>query len=349
MFATSTVWIGATFSEVPARLKEMLGLFGSWWSDAFSAVFTGNMEVLATAAKNPFYWNTGIEGQPNVLLGAQVFTIGIGTLMILLGVLMFFSLKERYYQKVVETNQEKIGITETIYKTLQCRPFRPMLAMSLSYGLSTSMLGSLGYYMTVYYVCHGNITVGSAWNFGMGLASMLCGLIGVPFFATIANYSGKRPAMAAVQLSAMAVFIASWWLYNPLMPWLQLLASGSIAFTQGGFWSLHGAIGADVIDYDELQTGKRREGAFTATGTYIMKVGLALGIFFSGVVLTWTGFDAALGADQDPQALTNIRISFAAIPIGGLILAFLALMTYPLSKSKMAEIRSDLEAKRGIV
>ena len=235
MFATSTVWIGATFSDIPTRLKELSSLFGGWWADAFSAVISGNMEALVSAAKNPFYWNTGVEGQPNVLLGAQVFTIGIGATMILLGILIFFNVKERYYKKVVESNQEKIGITETIYKTLKCRPFRSQLAMSLSYGLSTSMLGSLGYYMTVYYVCHGNITTGSAWNFGMGLMSMLCGLIGVPTYALIANMVGKRPAMFAVQISAICVFIASWWLYNPAIPWLQLFASGSIAFTQGGF------------------------------------------------------------------------------------------------------------------
>ena len=80
-----------------------------------------------------------------------------------------------------------------------------------------------------------------------------------------------------------------------------------------------------------------------------MKVGLALGIFMSGVILTWTGFDAALGADQLPQALINIRIAFAAIPIAGLILAFVALLKFPLDQNRMAEIRTQLEAKRGTV
>ncbi len=349
MFATSTVWIGATFSDVPTRLKQLAALLGRWSGDALTALFSGNLEQLVSAAKNPFYWNTGIEGQPNVLLGAQVFTIGIGFTMILLGILIFFNVKERYYKKVLESNQQKIGITETIYKTLACRPFRSQLAMSLSYGLSTSMLGSLGYYMTVYYVCHGNITVGSAWNFGMGLMGMICGLIGVPTYAAIARSLGKVRAMMAVQFSAVGVFVASWWLYNPSIPWLQILASGGIAFTQGGFWSIYGAIGADVIDFDELETGKRREGAFSATGTYIMKVGLALGIFLSGVILTWTGFDASLGADQNPQALVNIRLSFALIPIAGLILAFVALLKFPLTREKMADIRTQLEARRGLV
>jgi glycoside/pentoside/hexuronide:cation symporter, GPH family len=349
LFATSTVWIGATFADAPERVGQLLSLFGDWFGDASAALFAADTTRIAEAAKNPFYWNTGAEGEPNVLVGGQVFVTGIGLLMMVVGVIVFFSVKERYYAKIVETNQGRISLPETIYKTLRCRPFRVQLAMALSYGLATSMLGALGYYLTVYHVCGGNITMGSAWNFGMGLSGMLCGLLGVPTFAFIAKLTGKRRAMMAVQLSAISVFIASWWLYNPALPWLQLLASGGIAFTQGGFWALYGAIGADVIDYDELETGKRREGAFAATGTYIMKVGLAIGIFLSGVILSATGFDAALGGEQDPAALVKMRLAFAAIPLAGLVLAFFMLLRFPLNRATVESIRAQLEARRGTV
>lgn len=349
LFATSTVWVGATFSDAPGKVGELISLLLTWIRDAFGAVFTWDMPRIIEAAKNPFYWDTGVEGPPNILLGGQVFAIGIGFLMMLIGVIVFFNVKERYYAKIVESNQEKISILDTIYKTLKCRPFRAQLAMSLSYGLATSMLGTLGYYMTVYYVCGGNVTTGSAWNFGMGLSGMLFGLLGVPTYAYIAKNVGKRRAMMAVQWSAILVFIASWWLYDPETPWLQFFASGGIAFTQGGFWSVYGAIGADVIDFDELETGKRREGAFAATGTYIMKVGLAIGIFLSGAILSATGFDSELGGNQSLSTITNMRLSFGAIPIAGLLLAFIALLKFPLSRARMAEIRAELEARRGLV
>ncbi|MCC5023591.1 MAG: MFS transporter [Candidatus Synoicihabitans palmerolidicus] len=83
------------------------------------------------------------------------------------------------------------------------------------------------------------------------------------------------------------VFTATWWLYTPEVQWLQLLASGSIAFTQAAFWMMYGSIGADVIDYDELQNGHRREGTFSASGAYMMKVGMVLGTFITGFVLDW--------------------------------------------------------------
>ena len=36
---------------------------------------------------------------------------------------------------------------------------------------------------------------------------------------------------------------------------------------------LYGSMTADVMDYDELESGKRREGAFAACGSWIMKFG----------------------------------------------------------------------------
>jgi len=289
------------------------------------------------------------SGQPNILRGAQVYTAILGGIMILVGIIVFTFVKERYYEKLVIKQTERVKLTEGIWKCLKCRPFRAQIAMALSYGLGTSMVGALGYYLTVYYVCNGDVALGSKWNFAMGLASMVLGLAGIPLWAWIAKHSGKRVAMLCVQAAAILVFVGTWWLYNPAIPWIQIFASGLIAFTQGGFWMLYGSMGPDVIDYDELETGKRREGAFTACGTWIMKVGLALGIGCSGIILDQTGFDSALGGNQLPAAITNIRLLFIAIPIGGLLLAMFALARFGLTPQKMDDIRQQLEARRGTV
>ncbi len=347
-FATAGVWVGATASDIPSRLFQMMKLCFSWFGDAISAIFAGNVSALIEVASNPFYWR-GEDGVSNTLLGAQAFTMVLGLIMMLVGILLFLVMRERYYGRVVASKQKKVRFTETLYETLTCRPFRAQLAMALSYGLGTSMLGTLGLYLTVYYVCGGNEAFGASWNLGMGFAGMFFGLLGVPCYAFVARRLGKRRAMMTVQISAVCVFISTWWLYTPETPWLQIFASGMIAFTQAGFWMMYGAIGADVIDYDELNTGKRREGAFAATGTYIMKIGLAIGIGLAGFILNATGFDSALGADQVPGAITNIRIAFALIPIIGLVIAFVALMMFGLSKKRVFEIRAELEARRGKV
>ena len=103
------------------------------------------------------------------------------------------------------------------------------------------------------------------------------------------------------------------------------------------------------MDYDELETGKRREGAFSACKSWIVKVGMALGALASGELLSRTGFDAKLGAAQSPQALFLIRFLLAFIPVIGLVMAAFALSRFPLTEAKMADIRRQLEAKRGTV
>jgi GPH family glycoside/pentoside/hexuronide:cation symporter len=80
-----------------------------------------------------------------------------------------------------------------------------------------------------------------------------------------------------------------------------------------------------------------------------MKVGLALGIGLSGVVLAATGFDSKLGGNQSPDTIWNIRLMFAAIPIVGLAIALAALAMFGLSRERMADIRLQLEERRGKV
>jgi GPH family glycoside/pentoside/hexuronide:cation symporter len=46
----------------------------------------------------------------------------------------------------------------------------------------------------------------------------------------------------------------------------------------------------DVIELDELETGKRREGIFYAFMVLLQKIGLALGLFLVGIALETSGF-----------------------------------------------------------
>jgi GPH family glycoside/pentoside/hexuronide:cation symporter len=321
-FTALVVWVGATNDTVFERVKEL---------------FT------SAAA-----WKVAANEKPNILLGAQVYCAILGGLMIVAGVLLFLLVRERYYGKLAQ-KQERISITETLWRTLSCRPFRLELLMVLAQAIGLSMVGTLGYYDTVYYVCRGDVAVGAHWNFYMGIAAMALGFLGIRVYSSLARRYGKIHAMMSVLLTGIAVFIGTWWFYNPNMPWLQPLASGFIAFTGAGFWTLDGSIGADVMDYDELETGKRREGAFSACKSWIMKVGMALGALASGEILSRTGFDAKLGAAQTEHALFMIRFLLATIPVIGLVLAAIALSRFPLTQGKMAEIRRQLEARRGTV
>lgn len=289
-----------------------------------------------------------VTGKPNTLLGAQVYCAGLGVLMMIIGVVIFFSVRERYYEHLVAQGQSKVRLRESFYEALKCAPFRLQLGMTLAFATGTSMVSALGYYATVYVVCGGDSVSGNWWNARMGIAYMAGGFLAAPVFAFLARRLGKHRAAGVAIGAGIAAFGGTWWLYTPAVPWLQVLASGGIGFASGGFWMLLPAMGADIMDYDELQTGKRREGAFSACGSWLSKVGMSIGAGAAGFVLNATGFDAKLEV-QSPDTLFLIRVMLATIPVVGLGIAFVFLLRYPLGVERVHAIRRELEARRGTV
>ncbi|KQW49756.1 MFS transporter [Pelomonas sp. Root662] len=290
----------------------------------------------------------GADGKPDILLGAQVYTSILGAIMVAISLAMFFLVKERYYEKVVVTQTFKVPFKDTLYRTLRNRPFRKLLGTMLAYGMATAMVGLLGYYTTLYYVCRGDVALGTQWNSAMGVSGMVMGLAGIPFAGWVAHRWGKRNALITVLSLAICAFIGDWFFYNPELPWLQLLASGCVAFTGAGFWTIYGSAMADVIDHDELETGQRREGSFAACQSWISKVGLALGNGASGWILQFTGFDAKLPV-QDEESLFMIRVLLSGIPTIGLLVALVVILRFQLTEARLNEIRLGLEARRGTV
>jgi GPH family glycoside/pentoside/hexuronide:cation symporter len=289
------------------------------------------------------------NGKPDILRGAQTYCAILGAIMVAVSIAIFLLVRERYYEKLVARTQTHIPFADTLWRTLRCKPFRHVLGMMLAYGIGTAMVGTLGYYATVYYVCHGDIVQGAKWNTAMGLSGMAFGFAGIPFFAWIARRHGKRVGLATVLSLAICAFIGDWWLYDPVRPYLQLFACGFVAFTGAGFWTLYNATLGDVVDHDELQTGQRREGSFSACQSWISKLGIALGTGASGWILQFTGFDAKLEGAQSPEVIFAIRILLSSIPVIGLVLALFSLLRFELTEARMLEIRGQLEAKRGQV
>lgn len=288
------------------------------------------------------------SGKPDILLGAQVYCSILGAVMVAVSIAIFMLVRERYYDKLVSHKQAKVPFKDTLYRTLRNKPFRHLLGSMLAYATATAMVGVLGYYTTVYYVCKGDLVLGAEWNSAMGLAGMAFGFAGILFYTWVARVWGKRNALVTVLTMAIAAFIGDWWFYNPALPALQLLATGCVAFTGAGFWTIYGSTLADVVDHDELETGQRREGSFAACQSWISKVGIGLGSSASGWVLQFTGFDAKLPAQSD-EALTIIRLLLSGIPAAGLFIALIVVLGLRLSERRMLEIRGLLEARRGAV
>jgi len=288
------------------------------------------------------------KGEPDILLGAQVYTSLLGAIMVAVSLAMFLLVRERYYEKVVLTQTTKVPFRDTLYRTLRNKPFRVLLSTMMAYSMATAMVGVLGYYLTIYYVCKGDVALAGRWNSAMGLSQMGFGFAGIVVFGGIAKRFGKRIGMMAVLTAAVAAFIGDWWFYNPDYPALQLLASGCVAFTGVGFWTIYGSMLADVVDHDELETGQRREGSFSACQSWISKFGQAVGTGASGWILQFTGFQSRVPV-QSENVILVMRVLMSGLPVVGLLIALFFVFRLRLDQKTMGAIRTTLEGRRGTV
>ena len=74
---------------------------------------------------------------------------------------------------------------------------------------------------------------------------------------------------------------------------------------------------------------------------------MTLGLALSGPFLEWSGFHIDLGANQPVEVMTRMRLGFSIAPTLLLFVAGAILFFYDLGPARMAEIRVELERRRG--
>ncbi len=112
----------------------------------------------------------------------------------------------------------------------------------------------------------------------------------------------------------------------------------------GASLALPSAIQADVIDYDEWQTGRRREGLYIGIWSVAKKAAAAAGLGGGLWALGAAGYTP--GATQSETVLMTLRVAYALVPSICSFLAILIALAYPLTRSRHNDIRRRIAARR---
>lgn len=106
----------------------------------------------------------------------------------------------------------------------------------------------------------------------------------------------------------------------------------------------------DVIEWDELKTGQRREGIFYGFMVLLQKIGLAVALLIVGQTLEFAGFIERLPGQPIPiqpeSALSAIRIANTVFPAICLILGMILAYFYPITREVHAQIRLQLAERK---
>ena len=154
-----------------------------------------------------------------------------------------------------------------------------------------------------------------------------------------------RDSTITIGLSLLG-YALKWFGYDPDQPYLLLISAPLVAFGVGSLFTLMGSMIGDVCDFDELNTGERREGVFGAIYWWMVKIGMALAGLLTGVMLNSSGFDVDL-ASQTESTLFMLRTFDIGVPLLTSALAIWIMLRYPITEDRAYEIRSELEARRG--
>ncbi len=102
----------------------------------------------------------------------------------------------------------------------------------------------------------------------------------------------------------------------------------------------------DVIDYDELRTGMRREGIYAGVNSLITKPAISLANAAFLMIAKWFGYNTALAAGmQSPWAKQGVLVAWMAIPAVLLAISAVGMKFYPLHGAKWDAEKAELAAR----
>jgi GPH family glycoside/pentoside/hexuronide:cation symporter len=101
------------------------------------------------------------------------------------------------------------------------------------------------------------------------------------------------------------------------------------------------SIQADIIDYDEYQTGKRKEGTYFATWNFVFKSATGITLMLTGFVLSMSGFTP----NQEQTELTKLSLLtlYAIFPLVCYVLGAIIFTRFTMNEAEYQKIRDALD------
>lgn len=301
--------------------------------------FAKNIDPVAFAAK--------AEGTVSTVPAAWAIGVGvIGIICIVLFLLCFLWTKERV-QQIDE--EENVSVKGDLGYLLKNSTWWILVGTGLAALFFNALRDSVAIYYFRDYVDIKYRMAGTGWNmttiyFLIGQAANLLGVMAAPVIS--ARFGKKRTYMIAILvagvLSVLFYFVPKEIAFILAM---QFLISVFAGYVLPLLWSMF----ADIVDDQELKTGRRMSGLIFSSSSMSQKLGWALGASLGGWILAWFGYNEEAvkqGLEVAQSVITGERLMLTVFPAICCGLAFLGMMFYPLSDKKVKENAEALEKRR---
>jgi glycoside/pentoside/hexuronide:cation symporter, GPH family len=275
-----------------------------------------------------------IYTEPTTLF--MIIGIALGLLVILPPMLVFRLTRGM----LLDTVSSTMPFRDSIRATLSNRPFWRVIGLYTMSWTTTSVVAASLVYFANYY-----LRIPDQANYFV-LVAQGAALLFVPVWVWAAKKLDKSRAFIIGSLSWLVVLLAISGLgpdQVSLAYLLAALAGAGIACSYVLPWSMI----PDVVEFDQLQTGERREGSYYAFASFFQKLAAGLAIWAMGQALAFANYINPTAADPLPvqpvEAVQAIRLFMGPIPAILLVIAVLFAWRYPLTRARYESICDELE------
>ena len=216
---------------------------------------------------------------------------------------------------------------------------RPFVLLLVSYAV-TAIGSNLPATLIPYYVQY---VIGDPGAEKFLLLYFVTGVLLLPFWIWLAKHIGKKEAWIASSMINAASFACVFFLdRGDSAAFAVLIVISGIGF--GATQALPSSMQADVIDYEELRSGARREGEIIGLWSVARKFAAALGVGLALPVLGYVGY--VPNVQQSPEVIVTLKALYALVPALLTIAGLLVAINYPISKAKHQAILEAIERRR---
>ena len=242
-----------------------------------------------------------------------------------------------------------VKIYESFVAAFKIKEFRKLCGATFLIFNAFNTVAALTFFVIVYKLFNGDAGASGIWVSMFGcLGAIGTTFIVIPAVAWMSKKLGKKKAFMVSQSISLVGYIMLYFLFIPGKPWMYIIALPFFSFGIGSLFTIMMSMTADVIDVDELNTGKRREGIFGAIYWWMVKVGYGIAGALSGVIITVVGFNSDLATIDQQAAVDALHAFFCFFPMIGTILAMLIMRNYTITEERALEIRSQLAERKEI-
>ena len=271
--------------------------------------------------------------------GVKVVSAMIAVVVLCTGILPALFCKER----IIPDSQPKANIKKAFKSCLKNKSF---IFLMLTYiVVVTSMFSSaaLALYINIYYVFEGNKDAAATLSGTSGTVTTIAAFCGMLIMKKLSEKTGKKTTMLISLTTALVGTLGCTFSLTPSMPYLQLSTAIILGIGVQGCWLLVSSLLGDVCDDDELRTGLRQEGFYSAASGFVNKVAFALTAILSGYVLKFSGYIE--GQDVSPEVGANMKTMFITLQSLGLIAGIALMKAFPIDRAQALETRRILDRR----